>query len=791
MQTTRTPLDGTKKKKQKTGQRGDSAPSSPTPSATGSPPGTATTSRAGSRGASPSRTTGAGTGAGTAAAAGAAAGGPLAPPPGQYAAAAQSAQDLAQSTETEDNPVHYGRHTRGSTAPPRSESETEDLLGVLARGRVRGQGPTAAAGAPAGGFAAAVAAAARRPEAAAGDDPPPTAGTLQAAAGGLSARGQQPRGGNLRAGAAGAGPTVHGTGGPTTRSAGKDVETETALNNAYTTSMMIWGRVERSAQKIKELLDKVKVGRIDPLDVTEERYMRKLAAIRIGWLKNVEAYEQAHAKAMELLVETRQDLLQDPEQGEQAQQDLLDGDEAYQKRMDDVLYAQQRLRSSLLDLTPRIPPDLLAILGLKDEPTTPRSDEPSVDYRNLAAVVAENVAASVRSISADLARAQERRGGGGGGGGAGGGLTAEVLQEVLVAVRDEDGQDERAMKMIRAAKAPAIEVRTFSGSDDEDYMAFQTDFKAMYERACDTTERERYTLLFKHLKGPARRLLADWRVDDSTYKKAWEELDKMYGGQAKVIGRVNRNFKKMKPVKDIKSVTDFRLVYQAIDNLVITYKGVGATIEGQYMIPDWLDKLPSQVRTEWAKECIKDPDLEGDAMAFLKIVERMLRTSEKVEQSIVRPADSTTQSKPKETGARKKESSGSALSAQGEEGLGLAGQATGSRSQQQRRGNNSSPQTGSTSQKGGKSSKKSKQGKAKAPSFTCSDCANLTDKHDVRSCAVFKGQTGKLRREQAWFLKLCRRCLGRGHFIQDCTSQVQCKEANCKTPTKHHSLLHA
>ena len=61
-------------------------------------------------------------------------------------------------------------------------------------------------------------------------------------------------------------------------------------------------------------------------------------------------------------------------------------------------------------------------------------------------------------------------------------------------------------------------------------------------------------------------------------------------------------------------------------------------------------------------------------------------------------------------------------------------------------------------------------------------------KHKITTCEDFISGSINAKNEFVKANKLCWNCLGKGHSIKNCQSQLRCKVANCNK--RHHTLLH-
>lgn len=358
---------------------------------------------------------------------------------------------------------------------------------------------------------------------------------------------------------------------------------------------------------------------------------------------------------------------------------------------------------------------------------------------------------------------------------------------------------ELQQKTVQALRQPRLECGTFSGGDEQDFIAWRTGFKQMYPSSMEP--RERFLGLRLKTSGAARELLSSLQVVDSSYEEAMARLEAKYGTPAQVIARMNRSFKAEAAVTKTHDAKALRTMFEKIRTMVFTYRQLGEPMAGSYLIGTWLEKLPHKVRSDWVKATLDDDlvvedvlDESGNVLlagngktkkggnvdAFLEVLNRAVRMAEGI-MELAPFKDKGDKDKDKKGDAGKSGKKGGASNS----ALLASGEAAGG----------AKPKTGGGKGGGGAAApkKKASKGKQESQPYTgkiCPDCQEDKAGHKMTDCQWFKKLNPSERRQVAWDLSRCKRCLDKGHFSKNCTTTGVCKAQGCRNPTKHHPLLH-
>ncbi|XP_055714258.1 uncharacterized protein LOC129808506 [Phlebotomus papatasi] len=276
-------------------------------------------------------------------------------------------------------------------------------------------------------------------------------------------------------------------------------------------------------------------------------------------------------------------------------------------------------------------------------------------------------------------------------------------------------------------KLPEIKLPTFNG-DFAEWISFRDKFRSSISNHPNLSNAQKLDYLNSALSGDAASTIKNLPVTDDNFEVAWEMLVDRFEKKNKILAAHIRNFFNMPSVSpnDLKAINK---IYNILSESTLALDAIKVTSRDPWLIQFILDKLDSESRVLWGREC-------GDEVPTLDKFRKFLNQ---------RCEDASNASTP-----------------------------------QFKSTSNNRPQYSKTSQSSSK-----KQVNAFHNSTTAQECKCCNEgSHPKYRCSRFLAQSPSERYEYVKKFNLCRNCLA-SHHTTSCTFH------NCKKcQARHNVLLH-
>ncbi|XP_058448825.1 uncharacterized protein LOC131428801 [Malaya genurostris] len=200
------------------------------------------------------------------------------------------------------------------------------------------------------------------------------------------------------------------------------------------------------------------------------------------------------------------------------------------------------------------------------------------------------------------------------------------------------GSEDATAKMVRMfARQSLMELPYFDGSFKV-WSKFENTFKETTKEG-EFSNLENLTRLQKHLKGDALKIVEPLLLDSKNVPKIMATLKENFGNQQKIYKLFRNEVKELKnPRMEVpKSVIEF---VTTIDNLVTNIKITNSLgyMQDQALIDEILDKLPFNLRQDWARKEIDRKDTASEAHPYeiptLEDLLQWLRPQQRIAQEL-------------------------------------------------------------------------------------------------------------------------------------------------------------
>ena len=277
------------------------------------------------------------------------------------------------------------------------------------------------------------------------------------------------------------------------------------------------------------------------------------------------------------------------------------------------------------------------------------------------------------------------------------------------------------------ARLPKLELPKFNG-DHTKWQTFWDKFNAIVDES-DISDINKFTYLQSLLRDEAQQSIAGLSLTAENYKFAREILENRFGQKERII---SGHIQKLLQMATNKKAESQEQLWRLHDQIQINIRslenlGISGSTYGVILVPIIMHLLPESIRYEYTRHC---EGKERDLDYLLTFLQEEIRRREKAQIYLPAPSDQQRQK------AYSHRSTTSML-----------------------------------------------QGVNQTRNVFCAFCSN--EDHNSVSCPKVQTLSTPERKELIRKLRLCFRCLSKGHLVSECKKKYKCKE--CKRD--HNTLL--